>query len=185
MQPRGFLARAALALACLAHYLVSPAATADDLGTRLLRQPAVSKDHLAFVYGRDIWVSDRNGQHPTRLTTHPASESVPHFSPDGNWIAFSAGYDNNIDVYVIPVQGGQPRRLTWHPAADIVTGWSSDGKRVLFVSNREVSNSRSGQFYEVPLDGGYERKIMKAVAVEGTWSPDGKRLAYRPYIQAY
>jgi len=185
MQPRGFLVRAALALACLAHYLVSPAATADDLGTRLLRQPAVSRDHLAFVYGGDIWVSDRNGQHPIRLTTHPASESVPHFSPDGSWIAFSAGYDNNIDVYVIPVQGGQPRRLTWHPAADIVTGWSSDGKRVLFVSNREVSNSRSGQFYEVPLEGGYERKVMKAVGVEGTWSPDGKRLAYRPYIQAY
>jgi len=26
---------------------------------------------------------------------------------------------------------------------------------------------------------------MKAVAVEGAWSADGKRLAYRPYIQAY
>jgi len=184
MQPRGFRARA-LALACLVHCLGSPAASNDDLGTRLLRQPAISQDHLAFVYGGDIWVSERNGQHPTRLTTHPASESVPHFSPDGNWIAFSAGYDNNIDVYVIPVQGGQPRRLTWHPAPDIVSGWSADGKRILFVSNREVSNSRSGQFYEVPLEGGYERKVMQAVAVEGSWSPDGKRLAYRPYIQAY
>ncbi len=26
---------------------------------------------------------------------------------------------------------------------------------------------------------------MKAVAVEGSWSPDGKRIAYRPYIMAY
>ena len=183
MHHRGFLARA-LALATF-FYCLGSLAEQSDPGTRLLRQPAVSKDHLAFVYGGDIWVSDRNGQHPTRLTTHPASESVPHFSPDGNWIAFSAGYDNNIDVYVVPVQGGQPRRLTWHPSPDIVTGWSPDGKRVLFVSDREVSNSRSGQLYEVPLEGGYERKIMKAVAVEGTWSPDGKRLAYRPYIQAY
>ena len=38
---------------------------------------------------------------------------------------------------------------------------------------------------EVPLTGGYERKVMKAVAVEGAWSADGKRLAYRPYIMAY
>jgi tricorn protease len=182
MHHRGFLGRA-LALACLAHCL--GALGADAMGTRLLRQPAVSQDHLAFVYAGDIWVSDRDGQHPIQLTTHPATELVPHFSPDGNWIAFSAAYDNNIDVYVIPVQGGQPRRLTWHPAADIVTGWSPDGKRVLFVSDREVSNSRSGQFYEVPLEGGYERKIMQAVAVEGAWSPDGKRLAYRPYLQAY
>jgi tricorn protease len=158
---------------------------AEGSQTRLLRQPAVSKDHLAFVYGGDIWVSDRDGGHPVQLTSHPASEFAPHFSPDGKWIAFSANYDNNIDVYVIPVEGGQPRRLTWHPAPDLVTGWSVDGKRVLFVSNREVANSRSGQLYEVSVDGGFERKVMKAVAVEGSWSPDGKRLAYRPYTMAY
>jgi tricorn protease len=157
---------------------------ADETEVRLLRQPALSRDHLAFVYAGDIWVSDRNGQHPIRLTTHPASEYAPHFSPDGSWIAFSAAYDNNTDVYVIPVTGGQPRRLTWHPGEDVVTGWSPDSKRVLFVSGREVANNRSGQFYEVPLEGGYERKIMKAIGVEGVWSADGKRLAYRPYLMA-
>ena len=160
-------------------------AQAAEDGTLLLRQPAVSKDHLAFVYGGDIWVSDRDGSHPVQLTSNPAAEFAPHFSPDGRWIAFSANYDNNTDVYIIPVQGGEPRRLTWHPAPDIVTGWSPDGKRVLFVSNREVANSRSGQFYEVSVDGGYVRKVMKAVAVEGAWSSDGRRLAYRPYIMAY
>ncbi len=183
MQHRGLLARTFALL--LFFSTLSNTAAADDGGTRLIRQPAISKDHLAFVYAGDIWISDRDGGHPTRLTTHPASELGPHFSPDGNWIAFSAGYDNNIDVYVVPVTGGQPRRLTWHPAADTVTGWSPDSKRVLFASDREVANSRSGQLYEVPLEGGYERKVMKAVAVEGTWSRDGKRLAYRPYILAY
>jgi tricorn protease len=174
----GSLCAAALLCPCVA-------SQASEEGTRLLRQPAVSKDHLAFVYGGDIWISERDGSHPVQLTSNPAAEFAPHFSPDGKWIAFSANYDNNTDVYVIPVEGGQPRRLTWHPAADIVTGWSPDGKRVLFVSNREVANSRSGQFYEVSLEGGYEHKIMKAVAVEGAWSSDGKRLAYRPYIMAY
>ncbi len=173
----------ALTIIALGRCLDSRAASDPD--TRLLRQPAVSKDHLAFVFGGDIWVSDRDGQRPVRLTAHPAPEFAPHFSPDGKWIAFSASYDNNTDVYVMPTEGGQPRRLTWHPAADIVTGWSPDGKRVLFASNREVANSRSAQLYEVSLEGGYEKKIMDAVAVEGVWSPDGKRLAYRPYIMAY
>ena len=86
---------------------------AEEAPTRLLRQPAVSKDHLAFVYGGNIWVSDRDGSHPVQITSHPASEFAPHFSPDGKWIAFSANYDNNTDVYVVPVEGGQPRRLTW------------------------------------------------------------------------
>jgi tricorn protease len=171
----------AVALLCVCF----AAQAAEDAPTRLLRQPAVSKDHLAFVYGGDIWVSDRDGQHPVRITSSPATEYAPHFSPDGQWIAFSANYDSNTDVYVVPVAGGQPRRLTWHPAPDMVTGWSPDGKRILFVSNREIANSRSGQFYEVPLEGGYERKVMKAVGVEGDWSPDGLRLAYRPYVMAY
>src|SRR3984957_20479842 len=157
---------------------------AEEPATRLLRQPAISKDHLAFVYAGDIWVSDRDGSRPVQITSHPASEYAPHFSPDGRWIAFSANYDNNTDFYVVGGGGGQPRRLTWHPAADVVTGWSPDGKRVLFVSNREIANSRSSHFYEVSLEGGYERKIMKAVGVEGNWSADGKRLAYRPYIMA-
>jgi tricorn protease len=173
----------AVALAFLLQCL--GAIAAQDMETRLLRQPAISKDHLAFTYGGDIWVSDRDGRHPIRLTTDSIAESAPHFSPDGSWIAFSARYDNNTDVYVIPVEGGQPRRLTWHPSADVVTGWSPDGKRVLFTSDREIANSRSDQLYEVPLEGGYERKVMQAVAVEGVWSVDGKRLAYRPYILAY
>jgi tricorn protease len=182
MLPRE-LWRTALAIAFLGRCITLQAA--DEPDTRLVRQPAVSKDHLAFVYAGDIWVSDRDGGHPVQITSHPATEFAPHFSPDGAWIAFSANYDNNTDVYAVPVGGGQPRRLTWHPAADVVTGWSADGKRVLFVSNREIANSRSSQLYEVPLEGGYEQKVMQAVAVEGSWSPDGKRLAYRPYIMAY
>jgi tricorn protease len=182
MQARGFFVQL---LAFFLLYQCAPVKAADASDTRLLRQPSVSKDHLAFVFGGDIWVSDRDGRRPVRITAHPASEFAPHFSPDGRWIAFSATYDNNTDVYVVSAEGGQPRRLTWHPAADLVTGWSSDGKRVLFTSNREIANSRSGQLYEVPLTGGYEKKVMKAVAVEGAWSADGKRLAYRPYIMAY
>jgi tricorn protease len=182
MQARGFLFQL---LAFFLLYQSTAADAADDSGTRLLRQPSISKDHLAFVFGGDIWISDRDGNRPVRITAHPAAEFAPHFSPDGRWIAFSATYDNNTDVYVVSVDGGQPRRLTWHPAADVVTGWSPDGKRVLFTSNREIANSRSSQLFEVPLTGGYEKKLMKAVAVEGAWSADGKRLAYRPYIMAY
>ncbi len=161
------------------------AQAADVPQAMLLRQPAVSRDHLAFVYAGDIWLTDRAGQHPVQLTTHPASEFSPQFSPDGKWLAFSASYDNNTDVYVVSVEGGQPRRLTWHPGQDVVRGWSADGKRILFSSAREVANNRSNQLYEIEVDGGFEKKLMEAVAYEGAWSPDGKHLAYRPYRQAY
>src|ERR1700744_6225633 len=107
MQLRGFFVRLvtlSILFQCVG-FGAAAAATADS-DTRLLRQPSVSKDHLAFVFGGDIWVSDRDGANPVRITTHPASEFAPHFSPDGQWIAFSAGYDNNTDVYVVPTAGG-------------------------------------------------------------------------------
>jgi tricorn protease len=169
---------------CLVAMLASAGISAAE-GSRLLRQPDISADKLAFVYAGDIWVADRNGQNPLQLTSHPANEFAPHFSPDGKWIAFSASYDNNTDVYVMPASGGTAQRLTWHPSADTVNGWSPDGKKVLFASNREVANSRSNQLFEVALSGGYEEKVMSAVAFEGKWSEDGKKLAYRPNNMAY
>ena len=66
--------------------------TAFSQGTRLLRQPTLSKDQVAFVYADDLWIVQKNGGAARRLTSHEGSESVPHFSPDGKWIAFSAQY---------------------------------------------------------------------------------------------
>ncbi len=173
--------RPALVLACA----WAAAATAQAEPTLMLRQPAVSRDHLAFVYAGDLWLADRSGGNARRLTSHAASEFAPRFSPDGKSIAFSASYDGNTDVYVIGLDGGAPKRLTWHPSPDVVSGWSPDGKRVLFASPREVLNNRSNQLYEVSVDGGYERQVMKAVAYEGAWSADGKQLAFRPWRAAY
>ncbi len=163
------------------------AAAADPLpATRLLHQPSLSKEHLAFVWAGDIWITDRQGLHARQLTQHAAAEFAPKLSPDGRLLAYSAAYDGNTDVYVMAVDGsGAPRRLTWHPGADSVNGWSADGQRVLFASAREVANNRSNQLYEVGRDGGPERKVMEAVAFEGTWAPDGQRLAYRPYRGAH
>ena len=180
--PAGLVRAGVLAALLLAPCLAASAA--EPTGTLLLRQPTLSREHLAFIYGGDVWLADRDGGHPQRLTAH-ASAYGPHFSPDGQWIAYSATYAGNTDVYVIPTAGGQPRRVTWHPSRDEVDGWSPDGRRILFASPRSVANNRSNQLYEVPLTGGFERKIMEAVAWEASWSPDGTRLAYRPYRTAY
>lgn len=159
--------------------LATGAAAADP--QPLLRQPALSATHLAFVHAGDLWVSARDGSAPRRLTTHAAAEFAPRFSPDGQQIAFSASYEGNTDVYVIPLAGGNPRRLTWHPGPDVVNGWSVDGQQVLFASPRAVANGRSNQLYQVPARGGFEQRVMDAQAYEGSWSPDGQRLAFRPW----
>src|ERR1700743_2199564 len=81
----------------------------DTHDTRMLFQPAVSADHIAFIYAEDLWVANPDGSQPRRLTVSEGIESSPYFSPDGKWIAFTAQYDGNSDVYVIPVEGGIPK----------------------------------------------------------------------------
>src|SRR5436190_23368644 len=92
----------------------------DINDTRLLAQPAISKNHIAFIYAGDLWVADLDGKNVKRLTADEGAELNPAFSPDGPLIAFTGQYDGNLDVYVVPVTGGVPTRLTWHPGADVV-----------------------------------------------------------------
>jgi tricorn protease len=153
--------------------------------TLMLQQPAISKTQIAFVYAGDIYVADRQGKNPQRLTSHPAVEQAPHFSPNGKTIAFTANYDGNNDVYLIDVKGGQPRRLTWHPSSDKVVGWNPNGKSVVFMSAREMASGRSGHLYEIETNGGTPDKVMQALAFEGSYNNSGKLLAYRPYRTAH
>src|SRR4051794_21297885 len=85
-----------------------------QLDARMLRQPAVSADKIAFVYAGDIWLVAKSGGTASRLSSPPGEETFPRFSPDGSKIAYSADYDGNTDVYVVPVRGGTPTRLTNH-----------------------------------------------------------------------
>jgi tricorn protease len=154
--------------------------------TRLLAQPAISKTHIAFIYAGDLWVSSINGTEVRRLTSDEGVESNPAFSPDGKMIAFSAQYDGNVDVYVVPVEGGSPKRLTWHPSADIVQGFTPDGASVLFSSPRAVFTDRYTQLFTVPVNGnGPEEALKIPNASEGTYSPDGSRIAYNPLFGAF
>jgi len=134
----------------------------DTKDTRMLSQPAVSADHIAFIYAQDLWVANVDGSQPRRLTVSEGIESNPVFSPDGKWIAFSAQYDGNVDVFVIPVEGGVPKRLTWHPSADIVRGFTRDGKAVLFASQRAVFTARYLKLYTVAITGGPETELPAA-----------------------
>lgn len=151
---------------------------AQDEPTRLVRQPSMSATQIAFMYGNDVWVVGREGGDAKRLTSFPGQEQAPSFSPDGQWIAFSAQYGGNTDVWIVPAQGGEPRRLTWHPGGDIVQGWTPDGTRVVFSSGR--TNAPSGQrFWTVALDASMPQPLPMPRAHQGEFSPDGDRFAYR------
>ncbi|HEY3935843.1 MAG TPA: PDZ domain-containing protein [Bryobacteraceae bacterium] len=155
-------------------------AASDAGGTRLLRTPTVSKDHIAFAYANNIWIVDRKGGSARRLTSFQGQTSNPHLSPDGKLVAFSAEYEGNMDVYVVGVDGSEPKRLTWHPAPDLVEGWTPDGKSILFTSTRaSEAPIATPRFWTVPLAGGFPEPMALPRGYQGKFSPDGSRIAYR------
>jgi tricorn protease len=153
---------------------------ANGESTRMLRSPTVSAKHVAFAYANNIWVTERTGGVARRVTSFQGQTSNPRFSPDGQWISFSAEYAGNTDVYVVPVDGGEPKRLTWHPSADTVQGWTHDGARVMFASGRATwAPNAAPRFWTVPVAGGPAEPMPIPRAYQGKISPDGRRLAYR------
>jgi tricorn protease len=150
----------------------------DAAGTRMMSQPAVSAEHIAFSYDRDLWIAHRDGSNPRRLTSHEGTEVSPRFSPDGKWLAFTGEYDGNTDVYLVSVDGGVPQRLTWHPAADLVEGFTPDGSAVLFSSNRNVFTRRYSRLYTVSVNGGFPDELPIPNGLRGSFSPDGKKILH-------
>ena len=157
----------------------------NPIDTRMLTQPAISADHIAFIYAEDLWVANIDGSQPKRLTVDEGVESNPFFSPDGKLIAFSAQYEGNTDVYIIPVEGGIPKRLTWHPGDDIVRGFTKDGNSVLFISQRASFTRRYFQLFTVPVTGGRETELEIPNAYHASYSPNGQELAYTPFPEAF
>ncbi|HKK75926.1 MAG TPA: PDZ domain-containing protein [Saprospiraceae bacterium] len=146
-------------------------------GTQLLRQPDISTDHIVFTYGADLWIANKDGNNLKRLTSTPAVESNPHFSPDGQWIAFSSNRSGSASVYVVAKEGGMPKRLTWHPSGANVRGWTRDGKHILYASTRETAPVPHNKLWTVPVGGGPSTQLSEQWGYDGSFAPNGQKIA--------
>ena len=159
----------------LAFSLLSLTSKAE--GTRLLRQPNISDQHVVFTYGGDLWLSAKSGGNATRLTSTAAVEKDPYFSPDGQTIAFTSNRSGTDAVYTMSVNGGAVTRLTWYPAAAQVRGWTPDGKRILYTSSREAAPTQFDRLWTVSKSGGSSTMLTKQWGTKACYSADGKHIA--------
>ncbi len=148
------------------------------------RFPTLHGERIVFAAEGDLWEVPIHGGQATRLTTHEGNEGFPRFSPDGQWLAFSAQYDGNVDVYVMPAAGGEPQRLTYHPMPDEVIAWRPDSEHIVFRSRRESPNG-DWFLYEVPRTGGHPQLVKIGRAALAAFSPDGRYVAFNRFSDEF
>jgi len=120
--------------------LLVSVSTPGSAGEGYFRFPAHKGDRIFFVAEGDIWSAPLKGGGTQRLTTHPGQELRPVISPDGAWLAFTASYEGQGDVYVMPVEGGLPRRVGFEGGTAV--GWTPDGDVIYVCSS---NSGPSGQ----------------------------------------
>ncbi len=111
----------------------------------------------------------------TRLLTAEGQIEVdPAISPDGTFVAYTAGATDAMRIFVRPVAGG--------PATPLSNGvgvrqyqprWSPDGRHILFIT-------LEGAFV-APAFGGATRRLDSELSggrvMGAAWSPDGRQIA--------
>lgn len=155
-------------------------AQALNLPTGLMHYPVISRTHVAFVYGDQIWVAPRTGGVAEKLTDTPGAKYRLAFSPDGQTIAFSANPDGNPNLYTIPLKGGSPTRITHLPFNVYLCQWLAPDK-LLFYTNSLSFSLLAMQLFTVHSTGGLPVKLPVPYGSEGALSPDADWLAYTPY----
>ena len=100
-----------------------------------LRFCSISPDGqtIAFSYKGDLFSVPVNGGIAKQLTTNPAYDAYPIWSPDGQKIAFASTREGSMDIYLMNKNGGVPKRLTTNSGSEIPMAFT-DNNHVLFSS---------------------------------------------------
>ena len=147
-----------------------------------LRNTAISPDggRIAFTYKGDIYTVPVAGGLASRLTSDPAVDTNPIWSPDGSKIAFASMRDGGQNIYVMGANGGTPRRVTTHSMAETPLAWVNDST-VAFRANygpaaKYVRGAHEGQVYTVNINGGRPRMLSSVHMAAMSVAPDGRIL---------
>lgn len=136
---------------------------------------------LAFASTRhtrrpDLYIKTVGGAAVTQITSDPASDIQPEFSPDGKRLVFSSDRTGNFDIWMIGVDGVGATQLTHEPSHDVRPTWAPDGQRIAYCS----LNPKSGQWELWMLDLRQPglRKFV-GYGLYPRWSPTEDLIAYQ------
>lgn len=163
----------------------------------LTNHPALDGDpywspdgRIGFVSNRDgaanLYVMNADGGNITPLTHHKKGEGSaysPHWSPDGEEIAFAqVQKGHSREIYVLNIASKRERRLTHavHGVWNFEPKWSPDGKKILYAAAVD-GRVDSMSLMLTDKDGGHHEKVPVPeweLNADHSWSPSGREIVF-------
>src|SRR5258706_6671766 len=147
--------------------------------------PSLSPDGKWIAYGAesegnfDIFLQSTSGSNPVNLTKDStADDDMPAFSPDGERIAFRSSREGG-GIFVMGRTGEAVRRVT---RVGFNPSWSPDGAELAYTTTPMDINPQNsegtGELWVVGAAGGEPRRIFEGDAIQPSWSPHHRRIAF-------
>ena len=170
-------------------------------------QPATAQPagRLAFVRQNDLWVTDRLGGEPRRITSVAPGALVddPRWSPDGQRIAYVRSLPTEFDpddilsafppsdIMVVNADGSQPKLVLAHgrPGVQLRTpAWLPDASGLLYTEFTAVVKDNKPAGVKIALRrldfSTLSTTLVLQDALNADVSPDGRQITYVPSFNA-
>lgn len=172
-------------LVFLSALALTPTRATEKENPRWIRQTALSPDgrEIAFTYRGDIFVVPVSGGRARQITSNPAYDQAPVWSPDGTQIAFASDRDGAFNVYVTTRDGGPARRITYNNSLRQVPVAFLDDTHVIYDQNLRPTTEMGifpfgsfSQLYKQSINGGRPTLFSATAMKMPSIAPDGRIL---------
>jgi dipeptidyl aminopeptidase/acylaminoacyl peptidase len=116
----------------------------------------------------ELYLQRVDGTSVTQLTSDPAEDVQPVFSPDGRHIAFASTRAGSWDIYTMDLDGKNVTQVTSGPGQDMHPTFSPDGTRLAYCS----IGGRSNQWELWVVNLTTRERKMVGYGLFPSWSPD-------------
>jgi Tol biopolymer transport system component/imidazolonepropionase-like amidohydrolase len=155
-----------------------------DEGTWLALDVHPNGQRIVFSLLGDLYLLPLAGGEAVRLTSGPAYDVQPRFSPDGNWIAFASDRRGIENLWICDLDGKNARQVSSDKDSTVsAPAWSPDGDYL--VGRKRLTDTSSLGTVELwmwHVKGGQGIQLTKKDdqpdAADPVFSPDGRSLYF-------